>query len=183
MRLGKALFQHVYTRLYLMLYAMKSFGVLHQTNPPYQIALMVFVKMVPVPNVSPALRRVSITILVTAPLAILEKTVLEEGPAAKTQDADAFVVFVALFASVLANPVATPEPVSAPDPAPAVQSEELVARDCLGIMGCAGGFTQVEVCVDAGFVCTNTGVLQQGFPNTPSPSCNSRCNCKITCIS
>lgn len=77
MNLTKGLTEHVYIRLHLVLYALRVSGLLHHRDPPYATVLMVFVKMVPLANrTRPPRRRISITNLVSVPLATLEQDVI-----------------------------------------------------------------------------------------------------------
>ena len=56
---------------------------------------------------------------------------------------------------------------------------------CYTIMGCAGGSSQVSACVGADYSCVGVKdgkhpVLESG--GVYSPSCESKCTCKIKCI-
>ncbi|KAJ7146092.1 hypothetical protein C8R44DRAFT_7309 [Mycena epipterygia] len=73
MHLCKKLLDHKYIRMHLIIYAMRAIGALHHSNPPYISVLVVFVKMAPLAAGLPARRRLSITNIVTAPLAVFDK--------------------------------------------------------------------------------------------------------------
>ncbi|KAJ7457842.1 hypothetical protein FB451DRAFT_1183161 [Mycena latifolia] len=73
MHLCRNLLDHKYISMHLLIYAMRAIGALHHSNPPYLTVLLVFVKMVPLATGLPARRRLSITNIVTAPLAVFEK--------------------------------------------------------------------------------------------------------------
>jgi hypothetical protein len=60
----------------LLIYAMRAIGALNHSPPPYLTVLLVFVKMVPLASSTGGQRRrrrISITNIVTAPLAVFDK--------------------------------------------------------------------------------------------------------------
>ncbi|KAJ7669765.1 hypothetical protein B0H17DRAFT_1209524 [Mycena rosella] len=73
MHLCKSLLDHKYVRMHILFYAMRSIGALHHSTPPYVSVLLMFVKMVPLATGPSKRRRLSITNIVTAPLAIFDK--------------------------------------------------------------------------------------------------------------
>ncbi|KAJ6595177.1 hypothetical protein DFH09DRAFT_1305856 [Mycena vulgaris] len=67
----------------ILIYAMRAIGALHQNNPPYLTVFLAFVKMVPLAADPSKRRRVSITNIVTVPLAVLEKDTKDSYTPAK----------------------------------------------------------------------------------------------------
>ncbi|KAJ7469026.1 hypothetical protein FB451DRAFT_1560097 [Mycena latifolia] len=74
MRLGRGIFDHVYTRTHLILYGMRALGILHDPRPSYRTVLMVHVTMIPMctrDGTRTRRKRVSVSQLLAVPLAIL----------------------------------------------------------------------------------------------------------------
>ncbi|KAJ7245695.1 hypothetical protein C8J57DRAFT_1361490 [Mycena rebaudengoi] len=70
--ISRNLLDHKFINMQILIYAMRSIGALHHPTPPYLAVLLVFVKMVPLTIGTSARRRLSITNIVTAPLAVFD---------------------------------------------------------------------------------------------------------------
>ncbi|KAJ7482765.1 hypothetical protein FB451DRAFT_1236014 [Mycena latifolia] len=73
MHLSRTLLDHKFFRTNLLIYAMRAIGALHHLNPPYLTVLLVFVNLVTLAPGRSARQRVSLTHMVTAPLAVFDK--------------------------------------------------------------------------------------------------------------